>query len=145
MRIVLGSLLKVLADELKTGTLEMLLLLLWRHLAYYADQQHLADSKLKTSTAHAMRFLSIPEPDTFRAEVGKKLAHTLQQLASLDLVSYLSPDKTCMSLMNGQSVSQDYESLGSDWRTNQGYVEIMCRRLRDSVGLHDAVASLDGV
>jgi len=32
---------------------------------------------------------------------------------------------------------QDHESFGRDWQGNQGYIEIMCRRLRDSAGLHD--------
>jgi nuclear pore complex protein Nup205 len=73
-------------------TLEMLLLLLWRHLAYYSDgHHHQGDSKLKASSTQAMRFLSTPEPSAFRMEVRKKLATALQRLASQDLVSLRFP------------------------------------------------------
>jgi len=70
----------------------MLLLLLWRHLAYYSDGQHLSDSNLKASTAHALRISVTPEPGAFRIEVGKKLSPILQRLASLDLVCLLFLD-----------------------------------------------------
>ena len=49
------------------------------------------------------------------------------------------------SEMNGTSgsSSQDHESLGPDWQASQTYIEIMTRRLRDSVGLHDDDHSRD--
>jgi len=99
------------------NTLEMLLLLLWRHLAYYCEGHHINNPDLKTSTSHAMRFLSSPDAETFRSEAGIRLAPMLERLSSLDL---------------------DEGTLGDGWRSNQGYVEIMCRRLRDTAGLHDA-------
>lgn len=67
----------------------MLLLLLWRHLVYYAEGRHINDPALKTSTSHSMRFLSSPDADTFCAEAGNKLAPTLQRLSLLDLVRIL--------------------------------------------------------
>jgi len=98
-------------------TLEMLLLLLWRHLVYYAEGRHTNNIELKASMPHAMRFLSSPDADTFCAEAGNKLAPSLQRLSSLNL---------------------DHNTIGADWRSNQGYIEIMCRRLRDTARLHDA-------
>jgi len=48
--------------------------------------------------------------------VGAKIQPALQRLAGLEL---------------------DSEALGHDWQDNQGYIQIMTRRLRDSAGLHD--------
>ncbi|KAJ7041203.1 nucleoporin Nup186/Nup192/Nup205 [Mycena alexandri] len=103
------------------GTLEMVLLLLWRHLVYYAEGQHLSspnppnnnNASLKSSTAHALRFLSPPEPDAFRADIARRLAPVLARLATLDL------------------------GVGVGDKASAGYVEIMGRRLRDSAGILD--------
>ncbi|KAJ7128145.1 nucleoporin Nup186/Nup192/Nup205 [Mycena crocata] len=102
------------------STLEMVLLLLWRHLVYYAEGQHLSSpqppptgglgASLKASTA--LRFLSPPEPEAFRSDVAQRLGPALARLASLDL---------------GE------EGL----RASAGYVEIMGRRLRDTAGILD--------
>jgi len=52
----------------------------------------------------------------FRPEVGVKIQPALQRLAGIEL---------------------DSVALGHDWQDNQGYIQIMTRRLRDSAGLHD--------
>ncbi|TFY75895.1 hypothetical protein EWM64_g8115 [Hericium alpestre] len=96
---------------------EMLLLLLWRHIAFYAQGQHINNPSLKASTSGVMRHLSSStsgDADSFRAEAAKRLDPILQRLNSLPL---------------------DPESTGSDWRLNKAYIEIMSRRLRDTVGL----------
>ncbi|KAG5650971.1 hypothetical protein H0H81_010360 [Sphagnurus paluster] len=63
----------------------------------------------------AMRFLAAPDPENFKAEVGRRLGPALAKLESLDLH------------LGSESLAQ-----------NQGYIEIMARRLRDSTGLlHD--------
>ncbi|KAF9463318.1 nucleoporin Nup186/Nup192/Nup205 [Collybia nuda] len=111
------------------NTTEMLLLLIWRHIQYYAppssSTSSTAPSKIPSSqigaasTNHmntAMRFLAAPEPETFKADVGKQLGPALTKLENLNL---------------------DSESLGPDWQANHAYIEIMSRRLRDSSGLHD--------
>ncbi|KAJ7778502.1 nucleoporin Nup186/Nup192/Nup205 [Mycena metata] len=103
------------------GTLEMVLLLLWRHLVYYAEGQHLSspnppnnnNASLKSSTAHPLRFLSPPEPEAFRADIARRLAPVLGRLATLDL------------------------GVGVGEKASAGYVEIMGRRLRDSAGILD--------
>ncbi|TFY78074.1 hypothetical protein EWM64_g5939 [Hericium alpestre] len=96
---------------------EMLLLLLWRHIAFYAQGQHINNPSLKASTSGVMRHLSSStsgDAESFRVEAAKRLAPILHRLNSLDL---------------------DPESTGSDWRLNKAYIEIMSRRLRDTVGL----------
>ncbi|KAF8918329.1 nucleoporin Nup186/Nup192/Nup205 [Mucidula mucida] len=88
-------------------TAEMVLLLLWRHAMYYCDGHHVKPAEGKS---YAIRLLSMPEPDSFRQELGRSLQPVLQRLRTV--------------------------RLGEDWRDNQAYMEIMDRRLRDTVGLH---------
>ncbi|KAG7087591.1 hypothetical protein E1B28_013544 [Marasmius oreades] len=104
--------------RLTISTVEMVLLLLWRHIGYYGENENQTPKNPGSSTlgGSAMRFLAAPEPENLRLEVGRKLQPSLQRLQSL----------------------VDDESLGEEWQANQAYVEIMCRRIRDSVGLHDA-------
>jgi len=64
----------------------MLLLLLWRHLAYYAEGRHLHDPQLGSSTAAAMRFLSNFDSQALNLEIRQKLNPVLQRLQSLVLV-----------------------------------------------------------
>ncbi|KAF7320904.1 Nucleoporin [Mycena chlorophos] len=112
---------RVAEGEARTlvGTAEMLLLLLWRHVLYYAEGGVPAANtasagngglKASTATAYALRFLAAPDPETFRAEIGARLAPVLGRLAGLEL--------------NGEWL-----------RGSAAYVEIMSRRLRDSVGI----------
>ncbi|KAH9477078.1 Nuclear pore complex protein Nup205 [Psilocybe cubensis] len=96
-------------------TLEMLLLLVWRHLEYYAEPRNMNMPPAKATITNAMRLLATSEPEVFRADVSVKIQPALQRLETLEL---------------------DESSLGRDWRDNQGYIQIMCRRLRDSAGLH---------
>ncbi|KAF8622638.1 hypothetical protein AX15_006886 [Amanita polypyramis BW_CC] len=112
--------------EAKTqfAVIEMLLLLIWRHIEYYTDPDNAGHGetwKGSLSASHtmstALRFLAAPpEPLVFKEEVGKRLSLMLQRLSLLNV---------------------DYELLGGDWRANQAYIEIMIRRLKDSAGLHD--------
>ncbi|KAF8130340.1 nucleoporin Nup186/Nup192/Nup205 [Boletus edulis] len=106
-------------DEVKTvlGTTEMLLLLLWRHLASYAETDPSRSvvpppANMRTS----MRLLPAVDASTFKDDVGKRLVGALTRISSLDL---------------------SVETVGRDWQSYQGYIEIMSRRLRDTVGLHE--------
>ncbi|KAI8972576.1 nucleoporin Nup186/Nup192/Nup205 [Trametes punicea] len=108
------------------NSLEMLLLLLWRHLVFYAEGRHIDNPDLKGSIAHAMRFASSPDVDTLRAEAQRRLTRVLQALAALDLTE---------------------ETVGADWRSYDSYRTIMVRRLADAVGLEvepDAAATREG-
>ncbi|RPD60781.1 hypothetical protein L227DRAFT_653063 [Lentinus tigrinus ALCF2SS1-6] len=98
------------------STLEMLLLLLWRHIAFYLEGRHINNPDLKGSIAHTMRFASSPDVDTLRAEVQRKLAPVLGALQSLDL---------------------NEETLGNNWRSYESYRTIMARRLADTAGLEE--------
>lgn len=60
----------------------------------------------------ASRFPAAPNPETLKSEVKKKIAPVLQRLESGLL-----------------------DSSAPEWKANQLYVEIMCRRLRDWAGL----------
>lgn len=73
------------------GATEMLLLLLWRHLASYAetDASHLAAAPLPSNLRTSMRLLPALDVDTFRDEVGKRLVGALTRISNLDLVSVL--------------------------------------------------------
>ncbi|CDO70405.1 hypothetical protein BN946_scf184999.g46 [Trametes cinnabarina] len=96
------------------NSLEMLLLLLWRHLVFYSEGRHINNPDLKGSIAHTMRFASSPDVDTLRGEAQRRLAPVLQALGALDLTE---------------------ETVGPDWRSYDSYRTIMLRRLADAVGL----------
>ncbi|CCM02106.1 uncharacterized protein FIBRA_04183 [Fibroporia radiculosa] len=98
------------------SSLEMLLLLLWRHLVFYCEGRHINNPDLKGSISHTMRFATSPDVETLIAEVTKKLVPALQRLQTLDLTE---------------------DTLGKDWHSYHSYVEIMSRRLKDTTGLHD--------
>ncbi|CAA7262620.1 unnamed protein product [Cyclocybe aegerita] len=98
------------------ASLEMVLLVIWRHLAYYAEPRHMGLPPAKATVSNAMRLLATSEPEVFRKEVGVKIQPALTRLAGLEL---------------------DRETFGREYQDNQGYIQIMCRRLRDSAGLHD--------
>jgi len=98
-------------------TLEILLLLLWRHLQYYIEAKP-AGSQIQASTPHITRLVTSMDAESFRAEVPRKLSALLQRLDSLDV---------------------DTESLpeNGDWRFNRAYIETICRRLRETTGLRE--------
>lgn len=70
------------------ATLEMLLLLIWRHIEYYAEPRHMNMPPAKTTVANAMRLLATSEPEVFQADVRQKIAPSLQKLEFLDLVCF---------------------------------------------------------
>ncbi|KAI6038837.1 nucleoporin Nup186/Nup192/Nup205 [Pisolithus marmoratus] len=110
-----------LQNEVKTAlsALEMLLLLLWRHIASYAETDPAHPTvpqplNLKSS----MRLLPAPDRESFKAEAGKRLVGPLTKVSALDL---------------------NAETVGAEWQSYHGYIDIMSRRLRDTIGLHDAL------
>jgi len=92
------------------SSLEMMLLLLWRHIAYFCDSLHVDNPNMKVSTTVVLR--SVPQPNdgtVLREDAAKRLSHVLNRLVQLNL---------------------DY-----NWRESQAYIEIMSRRIRETVGL----------
>lgn len=73
-----------------TGSLEMLLLLLWRHLVFYGEGLHVNNPDLRGSISHTMRFASSPDADTLKSEAARKLTPVIQKLQSLELVSIIA-------------------------------------------------------
>ena len=70
----------------RLDSLEMLLLLLWRHLAFYLEGKHIDNPDLKGALAHAMRLASAQDVDQLKAEVQRRLVPMLTALQALDLV-----------------------------------------------------------
>lgn len=76
-----------MSDFHGVASVEMLLLLLWRHVSYFAEGRHINNPSLKTTTAGVMRHLpAAADEETFRMEAAKKLAPALTRLSILDLV-----------------------------------------------------------
>jgi hypothetical protein len=58
----------------------MLLLLLWRHLDFFARKEQITVSDLKASHTGMTRLLAVPETETFRTELRRRLAPMFQRL-----------------------------------------------------------------
>ncbi|KAH9976638.1 nucleoporin Nup186/Nup192/Nup205 [Lactifluus volemus] len=98
-----------MADTL-LSSVEMVLLLLWRHITYYCELRHINNPNMKVSSAAVLR--SVPQPndgEAFREEAAKRLTHALHRLGQLNL---------------------DHK-----WRDSRAYIEIMSRRIREIIGL----------
>lgn len=117
-----------------TGTLEILLLLLWRHLQYYTEAKP-TGSQIRASSPHITRLVASMDAESFRVEVLRKLSALLQRLDMLDVViivrmfpeTYTDPDLWRQT--SGPLVED------GDWRFNRAYIETLCRRLRETTGL----------
>ena len=72
------------------ASLEMLLLLLWRHLDFYCDGRHINNPDLKGSISHTMRFASSPDVETLKMEVAKKVVLAFHRLENIDLVRLMT-------------------------------------------------------
>jgi nuclear pore complex protein Nup205 len=117
------------------ASLEMLLLLLWRHIAYYCDSLHVNNPNMKVSTAAVLR--SVPQPNdgaAFREDAAKRLSHVLNQLVQLNLVSHQLARIGCHI-----TTEQDYK-----WRESHAYIETISRRIRDLVGLRVESGEVNG-
>ncbi|KZT66755.1 hypothetical protein DAEQUDRAFT_767725 [Daedalea quercina L-15889] len=98
------------------SSLEMLLLLLWRHLDFYCEGRHINNPDLKGSISHMMRFASSPDVETLKIEAARKIVPVFHRLENLDLTEGI---------------------LGKDWQSYGNYIEIMTRRIKDTTGLED--------
>jgi len=102
------------------SSLEMVLLLLWRHISYYCEALHINSPNMKVSTAVVLR--SVPQPNdsaVFREDAAKRLSHVLNRLVQLNL---------------------DHK-----WRESQAYIEVMSRRIRETVGLQVEDEEVNGI
>jgi nuclear pore complex protein Nup205 len=114
----------------------MVLLLLWRHIAYYSESLHVNNPNMKISTAAVLR--SVPQPNdvaVFREDAAKRLSHVLNRLVQLNLVS-LNLSRTDHHITGEQD---------NKWRESQAYIEIMSRRIRETVGLQVGDEEVNGI
>ncbi|EPQ55766.1 hypothetical protein GLOTRDRAFT_115998 [Gloeophyllum trabeum ATCC 11539] len=105
-------------------TIEMLSLLLWRHLLHYGEGRDTASLQMKASLSQSMRFITAPDANSFRGEVGGRLAPVLQQLVSIDLESPVAP---------------------KEWRSNKAYLDTLVRKLREVADLGEQNGYADGL
>lgn len=76
-------------------THEMLLLLLWRHLEYYANPQSMSNPPEQATSV--VRLPAISNQNEFREEVKKRLNPLLQRISSLEFVSSLIRLLLCLN------------------------------------------------
>ncbi|EKM52358.1 uncharacterized protein PHACADRAFT_164266 [Phanerochaete carnosa HHB-10118-sp] len=100
-------------------SMEMLLLLIWRHLAVYSSEGSAGVSGMQNFGA-SMRVASSFEPDTFRQDASRRLAPMVHRLTVLA-----------------------EETLNFGWAQYQRYIDIMAQRLKDTAGLHDSPEQTD--
>ncbi|KIY45026.1 hypothetical protein FISHEDRAFT_67260 [Fistulina hepatica ATCC 64428] len=99
-------LIKLYQVSLLFSSTEMLLLLLWRHLACYLQgHKHSAHSSLPE------RHLTVSDPGALKMDAAQKVMPLLQRLESV---------------VNDQGIK-------NEWQANQFYIEIMASRLRECV------------
>ena len=85
------------------GTIEILLLLIWRHISYYCDPEHsstmqstppilkpsFGESRAKQSStlrASTMRFLTVPDVAAFQKDAALTLGRVIEKIDSIELV-----------------------------------------------------------
>lgn len=85
----LASALNTVKSSIKVtfDTLEMLLLVVWRHLDYYADENRMSVPPAHATFGNALRLLAAAEPESFRKEVAHKIGGTLGWLNAIASVS----------------------------------------------------------
>lgn len=117
-------------------TLEILLLLLWRHLQYYTEARP-TESQIRASTPHIMRLVTSIDAESLRTDVPRKLSTLLQRLDVLDVVIIIHLSQK--SHPNVDIPRKNTESLteNGDWKFNRAYIETMCKRLRETAGLRE--------
>lgn len=88
--------------QVQLSTLEMLMLLIWRHLEQYAEPSSMNVPPAKMNVSNAMRLLvnvgrggtagspGDRDPEAFRRDVGTKIGPVLSRIGGLDLVSAFS-------------------------------------------------------
>ena len=71
--------------------MEMLTLLVWRHVAFYAEGRHVNNPELKGPLAHALRLASAPSVEQFRSELERRMVAVIALLRMLEIVSPSAP------------------------------------------------------
>jgi hypothetical protein len=91
---------------------------------------------MKVSTAVALKSATQPNDGAvFREDAAKRLSHILSRLVQLNLVSLRLPRTG-----HHNTAEQD-----SKWRESQAYIEIMSRRICETVGLQVEDEEVNGI
>ncbi|KAI0297000.1 nucleoporin Nup186/Nup192/Nup205 [Multifurca ochricompacta] len=123
--------------DIVLSSMEMVLLLLWRHITYYCESRHIDNLNLKVSTTAVLRSVAQPSGgEAFREEAARRLSHTLHRLSLLNLVSSYYAKSASSHII----AEQDHK-----WRESQAYIEIMSRRIREMVGLNVENEEVNGI
>lgn len=77
-----------LSTKVVLDTVEMSLLIIWRHLDYYFDKHRMSTPPTKATVGTAMRLLATTDPEVFKKEVAGRIGGTLIRLNDVELVSY---------------------------------------------------------
>jgi nuclear pore complex protein Nup205 len=117
-------------------TLEILLLLLWRHLQYYTEVRP-AGSLIQASTPHITRLVTSMDAGSFRADVPGRLSTLLQRLDALDVVITIYTSHHTHADVDPLSQNTGSLTENGDWRFNRAYIEMICKRLRETTGLRE--------
>jgi len=117
-------------------TLEILLLLLWRHLQYYTEARP-AGSQIQASTPHIARLVTSMDVELFKTEVPRKLSALLQRLDTLDMVIIIRMSQHTRADADLWRQDTEPPADGGDWRFNRAYIETICRWLRETSGLRE--------
>lgn len=100
-----------------SGTTEMSLLLLWRHLASYAETDASQPAGPPPATLRtSMRLLPALDVNTFKDEAGKRLVSALTRISSLDLVSGFFSLTLCCILWTRDRALRRLGKIGSHTR-----------------------------
>jgi hypothetical protein len=106
------------------GTLEVLLLLLWRHVEEYAQAELSVTLAVPTSLTQSTRAIVPHDKNAFCPAMARRLTPALQQLCSLELVSV----HALLSVLALIQVQDDHDPT---WRAHTTYVRVMTQRLLD--------------
>lgn len=108
----------------------MLLLLVWRHLAVYAEEGPAGVPNFGASIRTASAF----DAQTFRQDASRRLAPVVQRLGSMvSLFSF----PALLEIDADHVTLQAQDTLGLGWEKYEKYMDLMARRLKDCAGLHD--------
>jgi hypothetical protein len=129
------------ADQLPLpASLEMLLLLLWRHTAHYAAGRH-TDPGVRAApgVARALQTGAALEPGA----LARRGAPVVAKLEALDLVRAVLLSITCPFLADSPCSCLPFRPtltrIGQDqepgWRANAAYVAALTAKLREALGI----------
>lgn len=109
--------------------MEMLLLLIWRHLAIYTDE----GAELHNLGA-SMRIAPSFNANSFRLDAARKIGPIVNRLDSTVSTDFHS---RCGAPCDSHTYFQARDAASLGWHPYEKYMTIMSRRLQDVAGLYE--------